>query len=183
MRGINAMSNYPGLRAVQDDPEALRLFIRAEQKKRDDKAEQEWQQYALFCDLQHNFYSHIITPEGLRYRHETTVSGPARFVGPVCNTFIEAVNRTAERMGIAERLEGKHIKIAQNICDAVRRGRLAWVHSPACGNWPEGFVTVDPSKMPTGTHFYRSPRHNQFAVSAGIGRMGGMVGATEQGGR
>ena len=178
------MSNYPGLKqAAAEGADALKAFIRAEQIKRDDKARKEWAKYALFRAANFNNYSHIINPDGLRYRHETTINGTHRFVGPPDNTFVDSVNSAAERAGIALRLEGKHLKIAELLCAAVRRGERAWVFCPATEGWESGYVTVDPSAVPAPAQPATLPTVNEFRTASAKRPAREMVGATGQEGR
>lgn len=150
--------------------EALDLFIAAEQKKRDDKARQEWQGYRLVRHDGDMFWSEIETPEGHRYRCIITEECVKRFVGDQCidQKFCDAVNVEARRLKADRRLETKHAEIAH-----IRERET-----------PEG-RKASRDRQPT-------QKPNTYAVSTGKARtlggqpnraLAGMVGAAEQGGR
>ena len=117
--------------------DALTAFIRAEQKKRDDTAQREWEGYRLVKPEGARWWTHIQTPEGDRYKCVVTSEGVKRFVGNKCldQRFCDTVNDTARRVGIAARLETKHAMIAFLRERASWEGRLLWKELRACVLW------------------------------------------------
>lgn len=159
------MSNYPGLRACQGDPEALKAFIRAEQKKRDDKAEKEWEGYRLVRKGNDRYWSEIETPRGDRYRCVVTTEGVKRFIGDKCldQRFCDDVNEAARQAGIELRLETKHAEIAHRRERETAESRMA----------SRDRQPSIPPKLPSANEFRTAPANPVRSV----------VGATEQGGR
>jgi hypothetical protein len=141
--------------AEASGPDALTAFIRRDMKERDDRAEEEWQGYALYCPADRSAngdpatmsrsYTHIVNPRGQMYRIEVTGEGVKRFALCPAQILIDAINEAARRQGIALRVESKHATAIDRLQSALRRGEREWKPFPAIDGMPEGFYSV-----PTG---------------------------------
>ena len=120
--------------AVAAGAKALIQFGKAEQSKRDARADAEWTGYQLYRPQGTRYAAGVVNPVGLRYHCDVTGEGVKRFVandaeGAVScpdQAFCDYYNEQARRAGTWFRLESKHAAVMQRRERAAAAGQIAW---------------------------------------------------------